>query len=127
MPPNVFDMLLCSWEKLMDHMSELLALDLRYLVSNLGKDGGLTSPSVYDTAQVLRLAATDADVWDTLHWLHDQQQADGGWGNPAIPLTRDVPTLAAILALNTHCTRRRDQVAIRAGVDFLNRQAIRWT
>jgi hypothetical protein len=110
----------------MDHMVELLSLDLRYLVSDLGKDGGLTSPSVYDTAQVLRLAAPDANVWDTMHWLLDQQQADGGWGNPAIPLTRDVPTLAAILALNTHCTRRRDQVAIRAGLDFLSRQANRW-
>jgi len=111
----------------MDQMIQLLSLDLRNLVSDLGNDGGLTSPSVYDTAQVLRLAAPDANVWDTMQWLLDQQQADGGWGNPAIPLTRDVPTLAAILALNMHCTRRRDQVAIRAGVDFLNRQAIRWT
>jgi hypothetical protein len=111
----------------MDHMIQLLSLDLRNLVSELGKDGGLTSPSVYDTAQVLRLAAPDANVWDTMHWLLDRQQADGGWGNPAIPLTRDVPTLAAVLALNTHCTRRRDQIAIRAGLDFLNRQAIRWT
>jgi hypothetical protein len=111
----------------MDQMIQLLSLDLRNLVSDLGKDGGLTSPSVYDTAQVLRLAAPDTNVWGTMQWLLDQQQADGGWGNPAIPLTRDVPTLAAILALNMHCTRRRDQVAIRAGVDFLNRQALRWT
>jgi Squalene-hopene cyclase C-terminal domain/Prenyltransferase and squalene oxidase repeat len=110
----------------MNRMIDLLITDLCYLVSDLGKDGGLTSPSIYDTAQVLRLAAPDANVWDTMHWLLDQQQADGGWGNPAIPLTRDVPTLAAVLALKAHCTRRRDQIAIRAGLAFLNRQAFRW-
>ncbi len=110
----------------MNRMIDMLITDLCYLVSDLGKDGGLTSPSVYDTAQVLRLASTDKNVWACLHWLLDQQQDDGGWGNPAIPLTRDVPTLAAILAINTHCTRRRDQIAIRAGLDFLNRQALQW-
>jgi len=110
----------------MDRIIQLLSLDLHHLVSELGTDGGLTSPSVYDTAQVLRLAAPDANVWDTMQWLLDQQQADGGWGNPALPLTRDVPTLAAVLALNTHCTRQRDQIAIRAALDFLKRQAHRW-
>lgn len=110
----------------MNRVVDLLITDLRYLVSELGKDGGLTSPSIYDTAQVLRLTPSDDTTWQTLQWLLDQQQGDGGWGNPAIPLTRAVPTLATVLAINTHCTRRRDQVALRAGVDFLNRQAIQW-
>jgi hypothetical protein len=110
----------------MNRMSDLLITDLRYLVSDLGKHGGLTSPSVYDTAQVLRLAPPGAQLWATLQWLLDQQQSDGGWGNPALPLSRDVPTLATVLALSTHCTRQRDRVAIQAGVDFLKRQATRW-
>lgn len=110
----------------MNREIDLLVTDLSYLVRDLGKDGGLTSPSIYDTAQVLRLTPSDDNIWQTLHWLLDQQQTDGGWGDPAFPLTRDVPTLAAVLAINTHCTRRRDRVALRAGIDFLSRQAIHW-
>ena len=84
----------------MNRMLDLLITDLRHLVSDLGKDGGLTSPSIYDTAQVLRLAPASESTCATLDWLLAQQKADGGWGNPAIPLTRDVPTLATVLALS---------------------------
>ena len=89
----------------MNRMLDLLITDLRHLVSDLGKDGGLTSPSIYDTAQVLRLAPASENTCATLDWLLAQQKADGGWGNPAIPLTRDVPTLATVLALSMYGNR----------------------
>src|SRR5262245_29299921 len=111
----------------MNRMLDLLITDLRHLVSDLGKDGGLTSPSIYDTGQVLRMAASSESTWATHDWLIAQQQADGGWGDPAIPLTRDVPTLATVLALSTHekRTRKRDS-ALQAGLAFLKRQAHQW-
>ena len=61
----------------MNRMLDLLITDLRYLVSDLGKDGGLTSPSIYDTAQVLRLASASESTYTTLNWLLAQQKADG--------------------------------------------------
>ena len=111
----------------MNRMLDLLITDLRHLVSDLGKDGGLTSPSIYDTAQVLRLAPASEDACVTLDWLLAQQQSDGGWGNPAIPLTRDVPTLAVLLALNQHRNRAsNNDSALHAGLAFLERQAQQW-
>jgi hypothetical protein len=111
----------------MNRMLDLLITDLRHLVSDLGKDGGLTSPSIYDTAQVLRLAPESKNACATLDWLLAQQQADGGWGNPAIPLTRDVPTLATVLALNMYGNRAgNDDSALKAGLAFLERQAQQW-
>ncbi|MEO7908935.1 MAG: prenyltransferase/squalene oxidase repeat-containing protein [Roseiflexaceae bacterium] len=111
----------------MNRMLDLLITDLRHLVSDLGKDGGLTSPSIYDTAQVLRLAPESEGACVTLNWLLAQQQADGGWGNPAMPLTRDVPTLASILALSKYGNRPGTYAApLRAGLAFLERQAQQW-
>jgi len=111
----------------MNRMLDLLITDLRHLVSDLGKDGGLTSPSIYDTAQVLRLAPASESARATLDWLLAQQQADGGWGNPAIPLTRDVPTLATVLALNIHGNHANVyDSALQAGLAFLERQAPQW-
>ncbi|MDQ2997466.1 MAG: hypothetical protein M3R61_10470 [Chloroflexota bacterium] len=111
----------------MDRMIDLLITDLRHLVSDLGKDGGLTSPSIYDTAQVLRLTPASEGTYVTLNWLLDKQQADGGWGNPAIPLTRDVPTLASVLALSTYGNHAGTyDMALHDGLAFLERQAQQW-
>ncbi|MBD2248543.1 hypothetical protein [Nostoc sp. FACHB-888] len=61
-----------------------LFTELRSLIADLGKNGGLISPSVYDTAQVLRFYPPATGVEPALEWLLTQQQADGGWGNPRI-------------------------------------------
>src|SRR5690606_41668810 len=60
----------------------------------------ILSPSVYDTAQALRFCPPTQGAERTVAWLLEQQHNDGGWGNPAAPRTRDLPTLAAILALH---------------------------
>jgi hypothetical protein len=112
--------------KAMHRILDLLITDLRYLVSDLGKDGGLTSPSIYDTAQVLRLSPPQDQVRPALSWLVEQQKDDGGWGNPALPLTRDVPTLAAVLALHAYDPTEHSRAAISAGLAFLKRQSAQW-
>jgi hypothetical protein len=106
---------------------ELLTMDLRHLIADLGRDGGLISPSIYDTAQVVRLTPPAEGVWPALNWLIDQQQADGGWGDPVVPRARDVPTLAAVLALSVHQQRRAVRESLQAGVAFLRRQAAYWS
>lgn len=100
--------------------------ELRTLVADLGKNGGLISPSVYDTAQVLRLAPPDEGVEAGLQWLLDQQQPDGGWGSPDAPYTRTVPTLAAILTLHTYRDLCKTRVAVEAGRGFLAEHAGLW-
>jgi hypothetical protein len=110
----------------MDLAADILLTDLRRTVADLGKDGGLISPSIYDTAQALRLAPPPEGPWPGLAWLLDQQQPDGGWGDQSVPRARDVPTLAAMLALHTYGTRASERQAVRAGVAFLQRQAAQW-
>jgi hypothetical protein len=105
---------------------DILLTDLRYLVADLGKDGGLIGPSIYDTAQVLRLAPPAEGVWPALNWLVRQQRADGGWGDPAVPRSRDTATLAAVLALHTYGTRARELEAVQTGLTFLRRNAVHW-
>ena len=105
---------------------DILLTELRSLITNLGKDGGLISPSVYDTAQVLRLCPLQQDVWPAVDWLLGQQQADGGWGDPAAPLARDVPTLASVLALHAYGNRKATRDAAQAGLAFLRRQMGQW-
>src|SRR5262249_46866957 len=85
----------------MNTITQRLIGNLRALVSELGKAGGTLTPSIYDTAHVLRHCPPE-DVRPGLEWLLAQQQADGGWGPPAIPLARHVPTLAAILTLSVY-------------------------
>jgi hypothetical protein len=106
-------------------ISTLLA-ELRTLVANLGKGGGSISPSVYDTAQVLRFYPPKEGAESTLAWLLTQQQPDGGWGLPETPYARDVPTLATILALRAYDADRKIHEAIDAGLAFLRRQADQW-
>lgn len=104
---------------------ELLS-ELRTLIANLGRNGGSMSPSVYDTAQILRLYPPQEGVKPALDWLQSQQQADGGWGFPEAPYTRDVPTLAAVLALHTYRNMPHAQASRDAGLEFLRRQAGQW-
>jgi hypothetical protein len=85
------------------------------------------SPSIYDTAQVLRILAPQEGQWPVVDWLLSQQQPDGGWGDPIMPLYRDIPTLSAILALRQYARRKETQNAIAAGVHFLRRQAPVWS
>lgn len=110
-------------------LSESLWNDLRTIIRELREDGGLMSPSVYDTAQALRFCPPTQGAERTVAWLLEQQHNDGGWGNPAAPRTRDLPTLAAILALHSfRNTFNTLQVAfaIRCGLSFLRRQARYW-
>ncbi len=105
---------------------EMQLAELHSLVADLGKDGGVISPSIYDTAQVIRLYPPKEGVEPALQWLLDQQRADGGWGEPEAPYARDVPTLAAILALYTYPHYSQNRTALDAGLAFLEQQAPQW-
>jgi hypothetical protein len=110
----------------MNRIVDILLTDLHHLIRNLGKDGGLIGPAIYDTAQVLRFAPPE-EVWPALDWLLEQQQSDGGWGDPAVPRARDVPTLAAALALHRRSRRKDAHVGIQAALAFLHQQSAYWT
>lgn len=103
-----------------------VVLELRALIGALGESGGLVSPSVYDTAQLLRLAPPKAGVVAGLQWLLRQQREDGGWGEPTVPAARDVPTLAAVLTLHTYRHLLPVETVIDAGLAFLRGQASQW-
>jgi len=118
----------------MQDFTHLLLTELCERVTELGKDGGVISPSVYDTAQVIRFALPPAQAEPALQWLLKQQRADGGWGAPAAPYARQVPTLAAVLALHqanqqsqypTKAQGQRQQ-SIDAGLAFLQQAADIW-
>lgn len=79
------------------------------------------SPSVYETAQVLRFYPPAQGAAPALAWLVEQQAGDGGWGWPGNSLYRIVPTLAAILALRVHDPTIGATAAIEAGLAFLAR------
>ena len=102
--------------------------ELHSLIADLGKKGGLLSPSVYDTAQVLRLYPPSEGVELGLTWLRSQQQIDGGWGDPAIPLSRHAPTLAAVLAFQTYQSQFVGaENCIDIGMRFLREHAPEWS
>ncbi|HEU4326698.1 MAG TPA: hypothetical protein VFS21_26395 [Roseiflexaceae bacterium] len=109
-----------------DRLNERLINDLRRLVSELGTSGGAFSASIYDTAQVLRLAPPSSGAQPALEWLFEQQHEDGGWGNPAFPRARDVSSLAAVLAIYTLDRSPRGCKAVEDGLSFLRRQASLW-
>jgi hypothetical protein len=111
----------------MKRIQDVLFAELNSLVSALGSQGGLMSPSVYDTAQMLRFQPPAEGVWSAVDWLLGQQGSDGGWGDPAMPLHRDIPTLAAVLALREYCMRRETRLAIHDGMAFLRKQASLWS
>lgn len=102
---------------------ETLVRELHALVHGLGTRGGLIGPSIYDTAQVLRLAPP-AQSAAGLGWLMAQQQPDGGWGDPAVPLARTASTMAAILAIAHH--RGAQDRAIAPALRYLAQQAPIW-
>src|SRR5690348_10502098 len=117
----------CQGASPMQHrVVDALLTELRSLIQDLGRDGGLIGPSIYDTAQVIRLAPPASGVQHTLSWLVSQQQPDGGWGDPAIPFARDVPTLAALLALHLYANCAKDHAIIQAGQKFLWQHAQHW-
>ncbi|MFN8480018.1 MAG: hypothetical protein U0074_19540 [Kouleothrix sp.] len=111
----------------MSHINDILLMDLRHVIRNLSKDGGMNSASIYDTAQVLRFAPPEDMVWPALEWLQAQQYRDGGWGDPAVPRARDVSTLAAILALHTYSDGAQARRSIHDGLAFLHNQAPYWS
>ena len=109
----------------MPYYIDPMLTELRALIADLGKGGGIISPSVYDTAQVLRLYPPNEDIEPAFQWLLAQQRADGGWGSAETPYARDVPTLAASLALHMHY-QGKQQAAVDAGLAFLQQQADQW-
>jgi hypothetical protein len=109
----------------MNDVIAALLTELRTLVGDLGKNGGQLSPSVYDTAQVLRLYPP-AETTPAIAWLLAQQQPDGGWESPATPYARDVSTLAALLALHPYRQSHKLCDVIDTGFAFLQRQAGQW-
>lgn len=97
--------------------------DLNALVAAMGSGGGHISPSVYDTAQVLRFYPPPQGTDAAVAWILSHQHPDGGWGNPELPLGRDVPTLAALLLLHEH--RIAPEAQVKA-LTFLRQQAAQW-
>lgn len=108
---------------------DAILAEVRTLITTLDSDGGLITPSLYETAQVVRYfpPTRKADERDMVDWLLCQQQADGGWGDPAAPLYRTAPTVAAVLALHERGQRdQRYQAAIAAGIDAFCHQLTYW-
>ncbi|MBX3013644.1 MAG: hypothetical protein KF832_19140 [Caldilineaceae bacterium] len=110
----------------MNTYSAALLAELGSHVTALGKEGGKISPSLYDTAQVIRFYPPPEGPRPALDWLLTQQQADGGWGNPNAPYARPVPTLATLLALYPYQQERPFRTAVEAGLEFLQCQTTHW-
>ncbi|WP_158502129.1 hypothetical protein [Vitiosangium sp. GDMCC 1.1324] len=110
----------------MKRIQDVLVAELHSLLAVTGKNGGLMSPSIYDTSQVLRFLPQGETPWPVVDWLLSRQYGDGGWGDPVMPLHRDIPTLAAILVLQQHGRRQATKDAINAGLHFLRKQATNW-
>jgi len=103
-------------------LMERVFAQLRQVVHQLGCGGGAMTPSVYETAQVLRFCPELVEVDKVVDWLLSVQQPDGGWNDPASPLYRDVPTLAALLALRGYHLDERVRRACNAAHRYLDHQ-----
>jgi halimadienyl-diphosphate synthase len=110
----------------MNRAMTILMTDLRSLFAELGNDGGLVGPSVYDTARALRFTPPPQTA-PVVEWLLSQQHLDGGWGDPFVPRARDLPTLAVVLALRSVASSwPQAERAAAAGEQFLREQAVHW-
>ncbi|MCC6169771.1 MAG: hypothetical protein IT329_21315, partial [Caldilineaceae bacterium] len=101
--------------------------ELQKTIDDLGRGGGKISPSVYDTAQRLRLYPPQEGVSAGLEWLLAQQRPDGGWCESAVLAARDIPTLAAVLAIHQYRRDAQAQEAVRRGLAYLADHASRWS
>lgn len=97
-------------------------MQLRSVIHSLGRGGGSMTPSIYETAQVLRFCPEHVETDKVTAWLLSCQQPDGGWGEARQPLYRIVPTLAAVLALRCQGTFGPLRKACLAGQRFLEEQ-----
>lgn len=102
--------------------SDQALTQLRAVISDLGSGGGSMTPSIYETAQVLRFCPELVEADKVLDWLLKAQRPDGGWGELGPPLYRIVPTAAAILALHDYRSHERVRRACAAGQRFLEEQ-----
>jgi halimadienyl-diphosphate synthase len=104
---------------------ERFITQLRADIQELGHQGGVLSPSIYDTAQLLRNAPPE-DPRPAIDWLLQQQRPDGGWAPEVLPLARHIPTLAAVLALRSVSDTRESREAVERGIAFFRRNADAW-
>jgi hypothetical protein len=95
---------------------------LRMLLRRLGRHGGSITPSIYETAQVLRFCPQFVNADEVIGWLLHRQQRDGGWEQAEAPLYRTVPTLAAVLALHEQGRSAAARRAKEDGLRYLARQ-----
>ncbi|HEX5750283.1 MAG TPA: hypothetical protein VFZ09_28890 [Archangium sp.] len=104
---------------------EWFIAQLKADIQSLGVHGGVLTPSVYDTAQVLRYAPPE-DPRPAVGWLMRQQRPDGGWGSERMPLARHIPTLAAVLALRGASDTPESRRAVEGGIEFFRRNVEAW-
>lgn len=95
---------------------------MRLLIRSLGENGGLMTPSIYETAQVLRFCPEYVEVDNVIDWLLRRQQPDGSWGERSSPLYSDAPTLAVLLALRAYRRHVPVREAVGAAERYLRRQ-----
>ncbi|NTW00820.1 MAG: hypothetical protein HGA19_05850 [Oscillochloris sp.] len=96
------------------------------LLDSVRQSAGLVSASIYDTAQVLRFQPDLVNRDEVVTWLLSQQEADGGWGTPALPVARLVPTLACLLAIRESPRTKETIHAIEAAQHFLSNLSASW-
>ena len=110
----------------MDRLKRKKIGDLCDLIANLGHEGGQMSPSIYDTAQLLRFCPPDEGVEPALNWLAECQMSDGGWGSNIRSHTREIPTIAALLAFAAYPSFEKSNEVIERGLNFLQHHHSKW-